>query len=122
MIPHALGGAVGRKGARNSAIGKGLVVDVFSPRGHTYRRIYGIDLIVLVKKLLPVPAEEQLRAGRRYNRWAFCPFAICGIAPYAGNDLPACGRKQLLQLIQAALVPKTNLCLGSNDSVRRAFA
>src|ERR1700722_8664047 len=84
-----------------------------------HRDIY---LIVPVEKLPPVPAEEQLQAGRRYNRRAFCPFAICGIAPYAGSDLPACDRKQLLQLIQAALAPTTNLCLGSSDSVRRAFA
>jgi hypothetical protein len=81
-----------------------------------------VRLIDPVEKLRPVPAAEQLQAGSKYNRWAFCPFAICGIAPYAESDLPACGRKQPLQPIQAALVPKTNLCLGSNDSVRRAFA
>ena len=94
----------------------------FNPLGRTYRRIYDIDLIVPVEKVPPVPAGEQLQAGRRYNRRASCPFATCGIAPCAGSDLPAYGRKQLPQLIQAATVPTTNLCLGSNDSVRRAFA
>jgi len=56
----------------------------------------------------PALAEEQLQAGHTYNRWTFCPFAICGVAPCAGSDLPACGRKQFLQLIQAATVPTTD--------------
>ena len=94
----------------------------FNPPGRTYRRIYDIDLIVPVEKVPPVPAGEQLQAGRRYNRWAFCPPAICGIVPCDGSDLPACDHKQLLQLIQAAMAPTTSLCLGSSDSVRRAFA
>src|SRR3981189_1567827 len=86
------------------------------------RRFRDIRLIVPVEKLPPVPGAEQLQAGRRYNRWAFCPFAICGIAPCAGSDLPACDHKQLIQLIQPALAPTTNLCLGSSGSVRRAFS
>ena len=40
MILHARGGSVGRKGARNSAVAKGLAVVGFSPPGaHKYRRI-----------------------------------------------------------------------------------
>src|SRR5579872_5801471 len=120
MIPHGSGGSVGRTGVRNSASLRGLAVVWLSPP--ELRRFRDISLIVPGERLPPVLGEEQLQAGRRYNRWASCPFAICGIAPCAGSDLPACDHKQLLQSIQAALAPTTNLCLGSSDSVRRAFA
>jgi len=40
MILHARGGSVGRRGARNSAVPKGLAVVGFSPPGaNKYRRI-----------------------------------------------------------------------------------
>src|ERR1700722_8558562 len=81
-----------------------------------------VRLTFPAEKLRPVPAEEPLQAGHRCNRWVFYPFAICGTAPCAGSDLPACDRKQLLQSIPAATVPTTNLCLGFSGSVRRASA
>src|SRR6266536_4674009 len=71
-------------------------------------------------KSLPVLAEEQLRAGHRCSRSAFCPFATCEIALCDGIGFLACGRKQLQPLARAAAVTMRDPCLGSSGSGRRA--
>src|SRR5256885_3673787 len=70
--------------------------------------------------LRPVLGEELLRAEHRCSRLASYLFAICGIAPCVGNDLPACDRTQLRPPVRAAAVPRISLCPDSNGSARRA--
>jgi hypothetical protein len=66
MIPHGSGGSVGRTGVPNSGVPKGTSGGWVFTAGA--RRFRDIHLIVPVEKLPPVPAEEQLQAGRKYNR------------------------------------------------------
>src|SRR6266436_8919991 len=73
-------------------------------------------------KSLPALVAERLRAGRRCNRWAFCPFAIGGTGRYDENDRLACGRKRLPLQVRGVEVPTINPCPDSNGSGHRAFA